>query len=64
MLNIYNIKGQKVKTLTNSVYPQGNHNVMWNGRDDNDQPVGSGVYLYRLQVDGKTRATRKCLLLK
>ncbi|MDY6992880.1 MAG: FlgD immunoglobulin-like domain containing protein [Pseudomonadota bacterium] len=63
-LNIYNIKGQKVKTLSNSVYPQGNHNVMWNGRDDNGQPVGSGVYFYRLQVDGKTRATRKCLLLK
>jgi hypothetical protein len=64
MLNIYNIKGQKVKTLTNSVYPQGNHNVVWNGRDDNGQPVGSGVYLYRLQVDGKTQATCKCLLLK
>jgi hypothetical protein len=63
-LNIYNIKGQKVKTLTNSIYPQGNHNVMWNGRDDNGQPVGSGVYFYRLQVDGKTQATRKCLLLK
>ncbi|MDY6915158.1 MAG: FlgD immunoglobulin-like domain containing protein [Candidatus Cloacimonadota bacterium] len=64
MLNIYNIKGQKVKTLSNSVYPQGNHNVMWNGRDDNGQPVGSGVYFYRLQVDGKTQATRKCLLIK
>jgi hypothetical protein len=63
-LNIYNIKGQKVKTLSNSVYPQGNHNVVWNGRDDNSQPVGSGVYFYRLQVDGKTQATRKCLLLK
>jgi hypothetical protein len=63
-LNIYNIKGQKVKTLSNSVYPQGNHNVVWNGRDDNGQPVGSGVYFYRLHVDGKTLATRKCLLLK
>jgi hypothetical protein len=63
-LNIYNIQGQKVKTLTNSIYPQGYHKVVWNGWDDNDQPVSSGIYFYRLQVDDKTQATRKCLLLK
>ena len=63
-LTIYNIKGQKVKTLTNDQYAKGNHSVVWNGNDDLGEPFGSGVYLYKLNVNGKTEAVKKCLLLK
>ena len=63
-LIIYNLKGQKVKTLVNEVLPAGKHSVIWDGRDYNQQPVVSGIYFYKLNMNGKTEAVKKCLLLK
>ena len=48
-LDIYNILGQKVKTLVDGVMAAGYHNVEWNGTDHNGLGVSSGVYLYKLQ---------------
>ena len=63
-IEIFNIKGQKIKTLTNENYDKGNHSVTWNGVDESNNPVSSGIYYYKLQVNGRTEAIRKCLLLK
>lgn len=63
-ITIYNIKGQKTKTLTNKEFTQGSHSIIWNGDNESNKPVSSGVYLYKLNVNGKTDAVRKCLLLK
>ena len=63
-LEIYNIKGQKVKTLVNESIPAGEHSVIWDGRDYNNKRVNSGIYFYKLNVNGKTEAVKKCLLLK
>jgi len=63
-IEIYNLKGQKVKTLSNSNFTEGNHSVVWNGDDDTGKPVSSGVYFYKLNVNGKSESVRKCLLLK
>jgi len=63
-LSIYNIKGQKIKTLTNKDYTKGNHSVIWNGDEEIGKPVSSGIYYYKLNVNGKTEAVKKCLLLK
>ncbi len=63
-LEIYNIKGQKVKTLINEQMQKGKHTIIWSGVDDNNKPVSSGIYLYKLKVNGKTEAVKKCLLLK
>jgi len=46
------------------LFATGKHTIQWKGRDDKSKELSSGVYFYRLQVDGKTQATRKCLLLK
>jgi len=62
-IEIYNLKGQKVRTLTNDVYGAGVHSVVWNGRDELGQQVGSGVYFYRMSA-GDYMATRKMLLMK
>ncbi len=62
-LIIYNIKGQKVKTLYSGIAEEGKHTVTWNGKDENDKPVSSGIYLYKLKT-GKQELTRKMLLLK
>jgi len=63
-LSIFNIKGQKVKTLANNDFSKGSHSIIWNGDDNKGKPVSSGVYLYKLNVNGKTKAVKKCLLLK
>jgi len=63
-LSVFNIKGQKVKTLTNEKFYPGNHSVIWSGVDDSAEPVTSGVYFYKLDVNGKTQAVKKCLMLK
>jgi len=63
-LSIFNIKGQKVKTLTNEVLEKGKYDFIWSGKDMNNKPVTSGVYFYKLSVNGKTHDVKKCLLLK
>ena len=63
-LSIYNIKGQKVKSLVKESFESGNHSVIWDGNDDTDKSVSSGVYFYKLKVNGKSESVKKCLLLK
>jgi len=63
-LSIYNLLGQKVKTLVNESMAKGEHSVVWNGKDDNNSSVASGIYFYRLMSDGKEEATGKMLLIK
>jgi len=62
-LNVYNVKGQHVKTLVNGYMNKDVHEVVWNGVDENNNGVASGVYFYRLEADGK-QETKKMLLMK
>lgn len=63
-LNIYNIKGQLVRSLVNEELPAGEHNIIWDGRDQSDRPAATGIYFYQLRIDNQESATGKCLLLK
>ena len=63
-LTIYNIKGQKVRSLVSEEMNRGIHRKLWNGKDSYDKEVSSGVYFYKLNVNGKTNAIKKCLLVK
>lgn len=63
-IDIYNMKGQKVKTLPVSSSQSRTFSVIWDGTDQNNMPVSSGVYFYNLSIDGKTEANGRCLLLK
>ena len=62
-LNIYNLRGQKVKTLINESKTAGVHTTSWDGTDDAGKPVASGVYYLRLQSN-TTRETRKLTMIK
>ena len=42
----------------------GRSEMLWNSKDDNGKRVSSGVYFYKLNVNGKTEKTKKMLLLK
>jgi len=58
---IYNLKGQKIRqySIFNNQY-----SIVWDGTDENNLPVGSGIYLYKLKFDDKTVTAKKMLLLK
>jgi hypothetical protein len=62
-LVIYNIQGQEVSTLVNGVQSAGTYQVVWNGRNAQDRPVSSGVYLYRLTA-GDAHETKRMTLVK
>ncbi len=63
-LEIFNIRGQKIKTfLINSSTDEPFNSIIWNGTDDAGKPVSSGIYYYKLKA-GKTEISKKMLLLK
>jgi len=62
-IDVYNVRGQRVRSLVSGVYEAGVHNVVWNGVSDDGRSVGSGVYFYRMVSDGYT-GVKKMLLLK
>jgi hypothetical protein len=51
-LMVYNVLGQKIKTLVNSFQNSGEHSVVWYAMDDRSNPVSSGIYFYTLQTNG------------
>lgn len=62
-IDIFNVKGQKVKTLLNQKLAMGTHGIVWNGSNENNQTVGNGVYYYRISTHNASK-TGKILILK
>jgi flagellar hook assembly protein FlgD len=62
-IDVFNIKGEKVKTLVNEHMTAAAHTVTWNGNDDEGNAVTSGVYFYKMQ-SGKYTSTKKMILMK
>jgi len=62
-LEIFNLLGQKVRTLYSGNASRGTNNIMWDGKDDLSRPVKSGVYLYTLTTTN-TSMSNKLILLK
>ena len=62
-LEIFNVRGQIIKTLVNEPQEAGRHGVIWHGTDNNGRAVTSGVYFYRLTTDSVSEI-RRMLLLK
>jgi flagellar hook assembly protein FlgD len=62
-LSIYNLLGMKVKTLYTGQKSAGVFSFKWNGKNDNNQSVSGGIYIYKLQ-SGQQMQMRKMILLK
>ncbi len=62
-VDIYSLKGEKIRTLVNDLKSPGTYLVNWNGTDARNQTVPSGVYLCRVTSDDFSK-THKMLLLK
>lgn len=61
-LQLYDVSGRRIATLSNTSHVPGHYRVIWDGRDGFGNPVASGVYFYRLDV-GNWSMTRKLLKL-
>jgi hypothetical protein len=62
-LFIYNIHGQRIRTLVDNVQAPGRYSLHWNGQDDFNRDAGSGVYIIRLEA-GTQKLTRRVILVK
>jgi hypothetical protein len=62
-IEVFNMLGQRVRTLLNDIKSAGTHTILWDGRDDCGQMQATGTYFYRTLTDGIV-TTKKMLLLK
>jgi len=62
-LTVYNVAGQKVRTLVDGLLPAGSHTITWDSTNDMGEAISGGVYFYRVVADDKV-VTKKMLLLK
>lgn len=62
-LYIFNVRGERVRTLINSNQAQGIHAVHWDGKNDSGEDLSSGVYFCKLQT-GERSETRKLVLVR
>ena len=62
-LEIYNLKGQKVRTIVDGYFSSGNHKLHFNGLDDAGRALSSGIYLARISQKQSSR-TLKMMLMK
>jgi hypothetical protein len=63
VITVYNTTGQEIRKLTNETQTAGSYMVQWNGTDENNRKVNSGLYIYQV-IAGDQSATRKMLLIK
>ena len=61
-LAVYNLIGQKIRTLVSGYHSVGLHSAVWDGRNDEGDPAVSGVYFYRFDADGFVNTQRMVLL--
>ena len=66
-INVFNIKGELIRTLISESLSVGEHHVVWNGTDNNSNKVSSGIYFFEADVssdDGDYTSVKKVILLK
>ncbi len=63
-LNLYNIRGEKVRTLMQDALPAGEYTSVWDGKDDAGQGLASGNYFARLRIGAEVVQVRKMILVK
>ena len=63
-LDIFNSKGQKVNSLVNQSQNAGKKSIIWEGMDSQKNKVGSGLFFYKLCINGKFHSMKKCIMVK
>lgn len=63
-VSFYNIKGELIRVLVDDFQVSGEYKFEWDGKDDDGNPVESGVYFYKLVINEEEVGTKKMILLK
>lgn len=63
IISVYDVTGQKVRELVNRNYERGEFKTIWDGKNSDNQPVGSGVYFVRM-IAGNYKAVGKMVLIR
>lgn len=63
-IEIFNTIGQKIITLTDRFFEQGSHKLYWNGKNQNGQTMGTGVYFCKMTINHKNHINHKMVLIK
>jgi len=63
-ITIFNVLGQKIKTVINDYKPAGMYEIKWDGTNSYGEKAASGIYFYRLSLNNKTIGTKKMFLMK
>jgi hypothetical protein len=61
-IDIFNIRGQHVKTIVDKTFSTGDYNAIWNGVDESGLPVTSGIYLAQMKSPGNIQTLRIILI--
>lgn len=59
---VYDLTGRKIKTLVNGLQSNGSHRIVWNGTNNHNVSVPSGIYLYKMNYDGKSLSRKMSLI--
>ena len=62
-INIYNLKGENIKSLVNSYKPRGSHSIYWDATNKFGGTLSTGMYIYTIQVDNY-KEVKKMILVK
>jgi hypothetical protein len=62
-LAVYNVLGQRVRTLADGVYAPGQYTITWDGKDESGRTLASGIYFARLET-GSIALVKKMLMMK
>jgi len=61
-LAVFNVLGEKIRTLKNDFMESGNHTVTWDGKNDSGHPQSAGLYFIRLKSPDQTKVTKASLI--
>lgn len=62
-ISLFNIKGQKIASITDSYYEKGEHRIYWDALGKNNKPLSNGIYFYQMK-SGKQTINKKLMILK
>ena len=63
-VDIYDVAGRRVRTLTDATVPSGVHRVAWDGKDEAGRPSATGSYFVRLELHGRAPMVTRALLMR
>ena len=61
-ISIFDVRGDKIRTLFEGMMPAGSHSIAWNGNDENGLPAPSGIYIVTVKTNRIVRSIKMTLM--